>query len=331
MKEKASGVNAVVLVVALLLLVCAGFGTRAMFDLNAKNQLRLISRMEELELSADVDEEILLVKKMAASPLISRYMQDPENEELLESAIEEICSYNDFFTGDTFSLSRATMRYRVNGDYLYTLDQGNTDHARLFAALQSTDDCVFQALWDEDLDKEVLWVTGIVRDERGRAVGLVGTGIDMSYFETLIFEHLENGVVMYFYDETGEVTGAADARLVGEFTHVTALLPDLAHFDMFPADKSYFSSSKGFYEISAISSFGWTMVLFLPFTIESALKSSALPLAAFFWWWWCSLFMARSKGASSRFAHCMGRSPPSRRARPTSPSDWHRLVAALLS
>lgn len=200
--------------------------------------------MEELELAADVEEEILLVKKMAASPLITRYMQDPENEELLHSAIEAICSYNDFFTGDTFSLSRATMRYRVNGDCLYTLDQGRSDHERLFATLQSTDDCIFQALWDEDLGKEVLWVTGVVRDERGAAVGLVGTGIDMSYFE-----HLENGVVMYFYDETGEVTGAAEARLVGEVTPVTQLLPDLAHFDMFPADKSYFRSSKGFYEI----------------------------------------------------------------------------------
>ena len=279
MKDRASGANIVVLVVAAVLLVCAAFGTRAMFDLSAKNQLHLISRMEELELAADVDEEIMLVKKMATSPLISRYMQDPENEELLHSAIEEICSYNDFFTGDTFSLSRATMRYRVNGDYLYTLDQGNSDHARLFAALQSSEDCIFQALWDEDLGKEVLWVTGVVRDERGSAVGLVGTGIDMSYFETLIFEHLENGVTMYFYDETGEVTGAADARLVGEMTPVTTLLPDLASFDMFPTDKSYFKSSKGFYEISPVSSFGWTMVLFLPFSLESAFKSSAVPLA----------------------------------------------------
>ena len=54
MKDRASGANIVVLVVAAVLLVCAAFGTRAMFDLSAKNQLHLISRMEELELAADV-------------------------------------------------------------------------------------------------------------------------------------------------------------------------------------------------------------------------------------------------------------------------------------
>lgn len=99
-------------------------GSRILFNKDAKKILNQSARIKELEFSSNLDGELLLATKMAKSPLISHYMENPQDASLSKAAMEEILSYQDAFKGkNTFSIADTDLLYYSNGKYLYTLDR----------------------------------------------------------------------------------------------------------------------------------------------------------------------------------------------------------------
>lgn len=72
-------------------------GSRILFNKDAKKILNQSARIKELEFSSNLDGELLLATKMAKSPLISHYMENPQDASLSKAAMEEILSYQDAF------------------------------------------------------------------------------------------------------------------------------------------------------------------------------------------------------------------------------------------
>lgn len=255
-------------------------GSRLVFFSRAENTLVQAARIKELEFSSNLDGQLLLAAKMAKSPLISAYMENPSDPELSSLALREIHSYQEAFRGkNSFSVSDKDLLYYSNGKYLYTLDKSSPSSAWFTSCLAMKDDYVFAVSHDIALKKTMLWVNAVVRDSMGKGIGVVGTGVDLSDFVDMMYQNLDSGLRMFFYNKDGEITGAPDTRLLEDKAKILDVLPALGKADLFPAEKVFHKFSGGAYRIEPVPSVGWEMVLFAPYDICSALFCAVFPFA----------------------------------------------------
>lgn len=255
-------------------------GTRFVFFSKTESTLMQVARIKELEFSSNLDGQLLLATQMAKSPLISAYMENPSDRELSERAAEEIHSYQEMFKGkNSFSISDNDLLYYSNGKVLYTLDKSDPANSWFPTCLELKDDYTFIVSYDIALKKSMLWVDAIVRDGLGNGIGLVGTGVDLSDFVDMMYQNLEHNYQMFFYNKSGEVTGAADTKLLENKAKISETVPALEQKYMFLTDEIFFKSRSGAFVVAPIPSVDWQMVLFVPYNLKTALPCAAFPVA----------------------------------------------------
>lgn len=255
-------------------------GTRFVFFSKTESTLMQVARIKELEFSSNLDGQLLLATQMAKSPLISAYMENPSDRELSERAAEEIHSYQEMFKGkNSFSISDNDLLYYSNGKVLYTLDKSDPANSWFPSCLELKDDYTFIVSYDIALKKSMLWVDAIVRDGLGNGIGLVGTGVDLSDFVDMMYQNLEHNYQMFFYNKSGEVTGAADTKLLENKAKISETVPALEQKYMFSTDEIFFKSRSGAFVVAPIPSVDWQMVLFVPYNLKTALPCAAFPVA----------------------------------------------------
>lgn len=255
-------------------------GTRFVFFSKTESTLMQVARIKELEFSSNLDGQLLLATQMAKSPLISAYMENPSDRELSERAAEEIHSYQEMFKGkNSFSISDNDLLYYSNGKVLYTLDKSDPANSWFPTCLELKDDYTFIVSYDIALKKSMLWVDAIVRDGLGNGIGLVGTGVDLSDFVDMMYQNLEHNYQMFFYNKSGEVTGAADTKLLENKAKISETVPALEQKYMFSTDEIFFKSRSGAFVVAPIPSVDWQMVLFVPYNLKTALPCAAFPVA----------------------------------------------------
>ena len=256
-------------------------GSRILFNKDAKKILNQSARIKELEFSSNLDGELLLATKMAKSPLISHYMENPQDASLSKAAMEEILSYQDAFKGkNTFSIADTDLLYYSNGKYLYTLDKSDPANSWFTSCLAISEDYTFIVSYDTVLKKTMLWVNAVVRDETKKGIGLIGTGVDLSDFVNMMYNNLEKNRKMFFYNKNKEITGAENTQLLEDKAKIESQLPEMGKIDNFPVEKTFLCGKKGCYEIVPIPSVDWMMVIFLPYTMTVALSYAVAPLGA---------------------------------------------------
>lgn len=255
-------------------------GTRFVFFSKTESTLMQVARIKELEFSSNLDGQLLLATQMAKSPLISAYMENPSDRELSERAAEEIHSYQEMFKGkNSFSISDNDLLYYSNGKVLYTLDKSDPANSWFPTCLELKDDYTFIVSYDIALKKSMLWVDAIVRDGLGNGIGLVGTGVDLSDFVDMMYQNLGHNYQMFFYNKNGEITGAADTKLLENKAKISETVPALEQKYMFSADELFFKSRSGAFVVAPIPSVDWQMVLFVPYNLKTALPCAAFPVA----------------------------------------------------
>lgn len=255
-------------------------GTRLVFFSKAENALAQTARIKELEFSSNLDGQLLLASQMAKSPLISAYMENPSDPELSARAFQEIHSYQEAFKGkNSFSISDNDLLYYSNGKYLYTLDKADPANGWFSSCLALKDDYTFIVSYDIALKKSMLWVDAIVRDSYGKGIGLVETGVDLSDFVDMMYQNLEGKFRMFFYNKDGEITGAADTKLLEDKAKILDVVPELENAERFPSQSAFCKLRGGAYEIVPVPSVGWEMVLFVPYNFSNALPCAAFPFA----------------------------------------------------
>ncbi|MGN0729811.1 methyl-accepting chemotaxis protein [Treponema sp.] len=264
----------------LAVLFCiAFFATRAIFNSKAKKILRQVATIKELEFSSNLDGQLMLATKMAKSPLISAYMENPKDEFLSEAAMEEILSYQDAFKGkNTFSIADADLLYYSNGKYLYTLDKKAPGNEWFEASISVPQDYTFNVSYEAAIKKSMLWVNAVVRNSSGKGIGLIGTGVDLSDFVDMMYKNLQDGISMFFYNHSHEITGASDTSLLEAKAKIESQIPEFQKFQGLSKEKGFYAGTKGCYLVSSIPSVNWTMLLFIPFSLKNALTSAVAPL-----------------------------------------------------
>ncbi|AEF82548.1 methyl-accepting chemotaxis protein [Leadbettera azotonutricia] len=181
---------------------------------NADQELTRLLETKRLSLEASIESELVIALKMADSPLIARFFLDPYNPELETIAMEEFAGYRRAFgSGSIFWINDQDKKYYLGDTAEYVLDPTEPESAWYSPTLNMHDEYEFFVDYERSLQKTVLWVNVPVRVQ-GKPIGIVGTGIEIGDFIDTIYADLAPEVSLYLFNNSLEITGARDSRLI---------------------------------------------------------------------------------------------------------------------
>jgi len=191
------------------------FSMRQMLHENAGNELMQIVETGKFRLEAYVNSEIAIVRKMATSPLIQEFFLDPEDEELARIALEDIEGYRRaFLSNSLFWVRDADKKIHRDGEYVYDIDPGEPDQYWYNMTLQETKPFNLNVNYNPSLNLTNLWINAPVLDREQKAIGMLGTGMDLSDFMSALKMSYNGSSELYFFNAAGEITGARDLELI---------------------------------------------------------------------------------------------------------------------
>jgi methyl-accepting chemotaxis protein len=271
---------------AVFFLAVAVIGTTAFFysmrqivRSSATQKLSQFVETKIYQLEKSVSKEIAIAVKMADSPLIKEHFLDPDNQAVRELAFREFAGYRRAFTGNNiFWIGDRDKRYHFGDEYLYTLDTSNPDSAWYPATMQQKELYSFNVSYDIGIQKTMLWINALVF-EGGRAIGIVGTGIDLTGFIDSLYADFDPAMPFYLFNKSSEITGAQDSALVfdkktinEQFGQVGASILNAAVKSIEGPQVFYLDNVE--YVVGNIESLDWHITAFLPFTSSMYLQTN---------------------------------------------------------
>ena len=209
------------------------------------NELSQMLEIKRIKLEASLDNTILITLKMAESPSIRRYFEDPslygEYIDIAFKEIEQYCnSFNDntvFWINDIDKLFYTEQYFNKTGQVEpFLLDDTIQENYWYPMTLYETEVYNFNINYNPDLNITNLWVNAPVFDENHKPVGMLGTGINLSAFIDAIYAQYDGSADLYFFNSLGEITGAKDIELVSSKVTIMELLGKVG-VDIFNATK----------------------------------------------------------------------------------------------
>jgi methyl-accepting chemotaxis protein len=273
-------------------LVVAGAGSVAFFfslrqviRRNAAQELTRLLDTSRLNLEASVNSEIAIALKMAGSPLIINYFSRPEEAALERLAFNEIAGYRSAFRGNTvFWISDNDKRFYSDDAYVYTLDSSDPDEYWYNMTLYETEHYNFNINYNDNLKKTMLWINAPVFFQ-GEAVGIVGTGIELTSFIESLYADVSEGMSLYLFNHQGEITGARDNQLLIDKVSLNGLLGVEGSLIISLAENltgtqiTTFLSGNQEIAVGSIPLLDWYITAFAPITLSMFLSS---PMTAVF-------------------------------------------------
>ena len=200
---------------------------RQVIRANKSGELTQMMEIERLKLEIYLNCEISLALKMADSPLIKRYFASPDNSELEALAFEELTAYRRSFASNTvFWVNNTDKMFYINGDFSYTLDPASPENYWYNMTLYETELYNFNINYNPDLDITNLWINVPVFDDSRNPLGIVGTGIEISQFISMVYNNYTGIADIYFFNAEGEITGAKDVSMVSMKSRIHGVLRD---------------------------------------------------------------------------------------------------------
>jgi methyl-accepting chemotaxis protein len=270
------------LVVTVLGTAAFFFSMRQIVRSSAAQKLTQFVEIKVFQLEKSVIKEIAIAVKMADSPLIKEHFMNPANQTLKELAFREFAGYRRAFTGNNiFWISDTDKKYFFGDEYVYTLDVSEPDSAWYPATLKQKELYTFNINYDIGIQKTMLWINAPVF-EGGRAIGIVGTGIDLSGFIDSLYAELNPSIPFYLFNKSSEITGARDHSLVtgkktinDYFGAAAASIISAANSAAARSGKTpqtfFFDNSE--YVVGSIESLDWHIAAILPITASDTLNS----------------------------------------------------------
>ncbi len=263
---------ALVLLISVSLIV---FGSRRMFNKEAHEYLLNTEEVKTLQLESDLGMQLTLVKQMAKSPSIIKYMENPEDASLRSIAFDDLREYSSSFLGENiFWVSAADHKFYSDMEYLYTLDPDASDQYWFNMTMYRTDSYNFNINYNAALGSLFLWINAVVRNADYEPVGVAGTKIPLDNVFDSVFLGLKDSDVLYLYNEDGEVTGSLNKSDVEDKVYIDQLLPELDGQELIKDVPQPFSTKNGEYFFYPINTLNWTMVMYKPYTAADVFTNS---------------------------------------------------------
>ena len=263
---------ALVLFISVSLIV---FGSRRMFNKETHEYLLNMEEIKTLQLESDLGIQLTLVKQMAKSPAIIKYMENPSDSSLRSAGLADLREYSSSFAGENiFWASAADYKFYSDMEYLYTIDPDDDEQYWFNMTMYRTDVYNFNINYNSAFGSLFLWINAVVRNSNGEPVGVAGTKISLDTVFDSVFLGLKDSDVLYLYNEDGEVTGSIDKSDVENKVFIDQILTELDGQDLVKDIPQSYSTKKGEYFFYPVSTLNWTMVMFKPYKVSDIFTNS---------------------------------------------------------
>lgn len=171
-------------------------------------------RYDSARLLQSLEREIGLARQMADSSTLINWAANPEDKALHREAIREMESFRSNFRDNSYFVAlRDSGRYYFNNtdnefagkQYRYTLDPDKPADAWFFQLIKEGRDFHLNVNPDTELRVTKLWIDVLMRDDKDRIVGMVGTGLDLDSFLQDIVDIDQEGITTLFVDFNGAI------------------------------------------------------------------------------------------------------------------------------
>ena len=263
------------------------FSIREIRHADTGRELSRTVELEKFKLEAAVNGEISLAQKMADSPLILRYFLNPEDPVLETAAFEEFAGYRRAFASKSvFWINDIDRKFHFNDVYTYTVDPDDPVNYWYNMTLYRTEDYNLNINNNPYLDLTDLWINAPVFDSNGKPVGMLGTGMDISVFIDSVYYNYLGNAPLFFFNETGEITGAQDKSLVAnkvkledELGKTGALIYSMRE-RLEGEEIQHFNVPGGAAAMGAVPHSDWYICTVLPVGLKETLSTSMTVLFA---------------------------------------------------
>lgn len=191
-------------------------------------ELTRLLEVERIKLESSVNKEIAIILKMATSPLIQNHFENPTQAELAKNVKAEIKAYrkNLLQGASVFWMNDTDKMFYIDEQEPYPLDPHLPSNYWYLMTLNDTEKYNFNINYNPDLNVTNLWINAPVFNSEGRAIGVLGSGINLTAFVDAVYENYNDKVPLYFFNKAGEITGSKDIGLVAAKTIITNELYD---------------------------------------------------------------------------------------------------------
>ena len=241
-------------------------------------------KLKKASLEASVRPDIELAKKLVKSPMLLEFFKNPEEEPLRTEAIKELKSYQEVFSSHKlFWVSDFDKKYYFDCKYLYTVNPSAPGEEWYNPTLSSGNLATCYVNYDVGLKKTLMWINALFFDERGRAIGIAGPGIELDSFINEAYGDLSDGMEVYFFNKSNQLMGASTSFDVkNEKEDISNRFPN-ANISSLVANAEngiyHFEYNKKKCVIAYIPTFEWYIIVTAP---KSASEQNSSVLATVF-------------------------------------------------
>ncbi len=173
---------------------------------------------EKAVISAPINREIALARKLADTPLIKKWTEAENDSRLRKDALTELESFkNHFQDGSWFFVVHGSGNYYYNDqeetytgkELRYTLKPSDPADAWYFSTVTKVRDFALNVNYDKDIQKTKLWINVLVRDGN-TILGLAGTGLTLDTFIRDFIAGKPAGIVPMLLDGEGAIQAHPD-------------------------------------------------------------------------------------------------------------------------
>ena len=254
---------------------------------NKSGQLTKLLEVERTKLEISVNKEIAIVLKMASSPQIKSYFENPADPDLKKMAESEINAYNRALNDAVFWINDIDKIFYTKGAEPYLIDETDSVNYWYPLTLHKTEIYNFNINYNPDLNVTKLWINAPVFNASHKAIGMLGTGIDLTEFIEAVYKNYHGMASLYFFNSNGEITGASDIKLVAAKKNIQDKLEEtnFGNTDIFSkvmnlksSEAQSFTTENAQAAVISIPTLKWYAIAILP----SGINDYKTALTAFF-------------------------------------------------
>ena len=248
---------------------------------NAFADMEMEARVKRASFETSMNEQLTLALQMVKMPAIKEYMLHPENEALRQAAFKDFLPFKDSFKSKSiFWVSDTDKMFWSDMQASYVVNPSNPDEYWYNMTLLETEVYNFNINYNPTLKQTNLWVNAVVRDDAGKPIGILGTGIPLTDMIQEMYTGLDSSITMYLYNDAEEITGALDDSIIEHKLPILDRMPQIAALDYKTKDLSFDSRSGKDYVFASIPLVGWHLVMEKPYTLMDFITNGRTALIA---------------------------------------------------
>ena len=247
-----------------------------------EQQLSIASETIRLRLASIVNSELALVRKLADTPVIRQFFENPSDSEMETLAHNELNEYQEHFDLKVvFWINDVDKIFYSTGNAPYVVDPDDPVSYWYNLTLYNTERYNFNINYNPNMQQINLWINVPVFLESGSSVysgrktslGMLGTGIDLTEFSDFIvnaYKDFDENIITYTFNKFDEITSAANYELVYNKVRLDKHLGEtgkeileIAH-NLENREGHYFIYDDKFFLVSSIPEMEWFLAVSYP-------------------------------------------------------------------